>query len=61
MSAVSCIGGVEDKVCRVTILLQDSSEVFNFFLKVVLHAHDLSGPVVDISPHKEKEPLVVIP
>ena len=40
---------IVDKVCRVTILLQDSSEVVNFLLKVVLCANDLSGPVVEAS------------
>ena len=35
----------------ITVLLQDSSKVINFLLKVVLRADDLSGPVVDISPH----------
>ena len=40
-----------DEVCRVTILLQDSSEVVNFLLKVVPCANDLSGPVVEASHH----------
>ena len=32
-------------------MLQDSSEVVNFLLKVVLCADDLSGPVVEASHH----------
>ena len=42
---------IADKVCRVTILLQDSSKVVNFLLKVVLCADDLSGPVMEAYHH----------
>jgi len=42
---------IADKVCRVTILLQDSSEVVNFLLKVALCANGLSGSVVEASHH----------
>ena len=40
-----------DKVCRVTVLLEDSSKEVNFLLKVVLHADNPSGPVVETSQH----------
>ena len=40
-----------DKVCRVTVLLQDCSKVANFLLKVVLCADDLPGPVMETSHH----------
>ena len=39
-----------DKICRVTVLLEDSSKVVNFLLKVVLHV-DSSSPVVKTSHH----------
>ena len=42
---------IVDKVCRVTVLLQDSSKMVNFLLKIVLLADDLSGPVVETSHH----------
>ena len=48
------MGGAEalmDKVCRETVLLEDSSKVVNFLLKVVLRADDLSGPVMETSHH----------
>ena len=32
-------------------MLQDSSKVVNFLLKVVLRADDLSGPVMETSHH----------
>ena len=40
-----------DKVCRITLLLENSSKVVNFLLKVVLRADDLSGPVVETPLH----------
>ena len=40
-----------DKVCRVIVLVEDSSKVVNFLLKVVLHADNPSGPVVETSQH----------
>ena len=45
------MGGAETLVCRVTVLLEDSSKVVNFLLKVVQRADDLSGPVVETSHH----------
>ena len=42
---------IADKVCRVTILLEDSSKVVNFLLKVVLRVDDPSGPVVETFHH----------
>ena len=52
VSAISCVGGTEvDKVCRITVLLEDSSQVVNFLLNVVLCADDPSGPVVEPSHH----------
>ena len=41
--------GITDKVCRVTILLEDSTKVVKFLLKVVLRVDDPTGPVVEIS------------
>ena len=35
-----------DKICRKTVLLEDSSKVIIFLRKVVLCADDPSGPVV---------------
>ena len=40
-----------DQVCRVPILLEDSSKVVNFLLKVVLRVDDPSGPVMETSHH----------
>ena len=40
-----------DKVCRVRVLLEDDSKVVNFLLKVVLHADNPSGRVVETSHH----------
>ena len=40
-----------DKVCRVPILLEDSSKVVSFLLKCVQHVDDPSGPVVETSHH----------
>ena len=42
---------IADKVCRVAILLEDSSKVVNFLLKVVLRADDPPGPVMETSHH----------
>ena len=42
---------VADKVCRVTVLLEDSSKVVNFLLKVVLHADNPSGLVMEAFHH----------
>ena len=38
---------IADKVCREPILLEDSSKVVNFLLKVVLRVDDPSSPVVE--------------
>ena len=40
-----------DKVCKVTVLREDFSEVVDFLLKVVLCVDDPSGPVVETSHH----------
>ena len=40
---------IADKVCKITVKLEDSSKVVNFLLKVVLCADDLSGPVMETS------------
>ena len=37
--------------CRVPVLLEDSSKVVNFLLKVGLRIDDPSGPVVETSHH----------
>ena len=42
---------IADKVCRVSVLLQNSCKVVNFLLKVVLCADDLAEPVVETSYH----------
>ena len=39
------------KHCRITVLLQESSKVVNFLLKVVLHADDFSGTIVETFHH----------
>ena len=40
-----------DEVHRITVLLEDPSKVVNFLLKVVLHADDPSGPIMETSYH----------
>ena len=40
-----------DKVCKITVQLENSSKVVNFLLNVVLHVDDPSGPVVETSHH----------
>ena len=42
---------VADKVCRVSVLLQNSSKVVNFLLMVALRADNPSGRVVETSHH----------
>ena len=43
--------GIADEVCRTTVLLEDSSKVVNFLLKIVLRADDPSGPIMETSHH----------
>ena len=42
---------VADKICRITILLDNSSKVVNFLVKLVLRADDPSGLVAEPSHH----------
>ena len=41
---------IADKLCRITVLLEDSSQVVNFVLKFVLCVDDPSSSVVE-TPH----------